>query len=159
MNQQITIRKYREADLRSLKAITATWFDGVSIDQNIEHRFGPVAARDWRWRKTRHIDDDVAANAGGIVVACTDAETVGYITTRVDVEARIGGIPNYAVLPSFQKRGIGKRLVEVALDYLKNAGSVATKNFRLTATTTFSEISIIRFPCANRFWRYLEDLG
>ena len=122
MNQQITIRKYRETDLEVLKTITAVCFDGVSIDQNMEQRFGPVAARDWQWRKVRHIGDDVTANAEGIFVACSGSETVGYITTRVDAGAKIGGIPNYAVLPSFQKRGIGKQLVEAALDYLRSAG-------------------------------------
>ncbi len=122
MNQQIAIRKYQEADLEVLKAITATCFDGVSIDQNMEQRFGPVAGRAWQWRKIRHIDDDVAANADGIFVACSGTETVGYITTKVDAEAKVGGIPNYAVLPSFQKQGIGKQLVEAALAYLKESG-------------------------------------
>ena len=122
MNQPIEIRKYRESDLKTLKNITAVCFDGVSIDQNIEQRFGPVAAREWQWRKTRHIDADVAANADGIFVACSDSEPVGYITTRVDVEAKMGGIPNYAVLPSFQKRGIGKLLVEAALAHFRSCG-------------------------------------
>lgn len=122
MNQPIEIRKYRASDLKTLKTITAICFDGVSIDQNMEQRFGLVAARDWRWRKTRHMDDDVAANADGIFVASIGSETVGYITTRIDIEAKIGGIPNYAVLPPFQKRGIGKRLVEAALDYLRSSG-------------------------------------
>ncbi len=122
MNQPIEIRKYRQSDLEILKTITAVCFDGVSIDQNIEQRFGPVAATDWQWRKTRHIDADVAANADGIFVACAGSETVGYITTRVDVEAKMGGIPNYAVLPSFQQQGIGKRLVEAALDYFRSSG-------------------------------------
>ena len=122
MNQHIEIRKYREEDLEPLKTITAICFDGVSIDQNMEHRLGLVATRDWQWRKTRHIDADVSANCDGIIVACCDAEPIGYITTRIDVEAKVGGIPNYAVLPAFQKRGIGKRLIEGALDYLRNAG-------------------------------------
>ena len=122
MNQQIAVRKFDEADRAALKQITATCFDGVSIDQNLQQRFGLVAGKEWQRRKTRHIDADVAANADGIFVAEIDGKVVGYITTRVDTEARIGGIPNYAVLPSFQKRGIGKRLVDTALDYLKDAG-------------------------------------
>jgi ribosomal protein S18 acetylase RimI-like enzyme len=122
MNQQLAVRKFEEADRADLKQITATCFDGVSIDQNVQQCFGLVAGKEWQWRKTRHIDADVAANADGIFVAEIDGKTVGYITTRVDIEARIGGIPNYAVLPSFQKQGIGKRLVDTALDYLKEAG-------------------------------------
>lgn len=122
MKQEIVIEKFEESDRAVLKEITAICFDGVSIDQNMELRFGSVAGRDWRWRKTRHIDDDIAAHAAGIFVARSGQQTVGYITTRVDVEARMGGIPNYAVLPAFQQRGIGRQLIEAALEYLKGAG-------------------------------------
>ena len=55
-------------------------------------------------------------------VAEIDGEVVGYITTRVDGEAKVGGIPNYAVLPQHQKKGIGLKLVETAIAYLKEAG-------------------------------------
>ena len=40
----MTIRPYRE----TIKAITVEAFDGVSIDQNIERRFGSIAEQDWR---------------------------------------------------------------------------------------------------------------
>ena len=59
------IRRYRPADLETLKTITAICFDGVCIDQNIERLFGLVHGKDWRWRKVRHIDDDVDARATG----------------------------------------------------------------------------------------------
>ena len=122
MRQEIAIAKYAESDRAALKEITAVCFDGVSIDQNIETRFGLVGGWDWRWRKTRHIDDDVAANADGILVARVGERTVGYITTRIDVEATIGTIPNYAVLPEFQQQGVGRKLIEAALAYLKGEG-------------------------------------
>ena len=54
------IRPYRPDDLEALKRITAICFEEVSIDRNIEERFGLIAGRDWRFRKLRHIDDDVA---------------------------------------------------------------------------------------------------
>ena len=98
------IRRYRPSDLETLKTITAICFDGVSIDQNIEKLYGIIRGKDWRWRKVRHIDDDAAANADGILVAEVDGQTVGYVTTRVDKDAGIGGIPNFAVLPEFQQK-------------------------------------------------------
>ena len=58
------IRPYRPADLPALKHITAVCFPGVSIDHNIEQRFGLIGGRDWQFRKLRHIDDDVAGRAG-----------------------------------------------------------------------------------------------
>lgn len=116
------IRKYREQDREILKEITIICFDGVSIDQNIESMFGRIGGRTWQWRKKRHIDADIDANPNGIFVAEANGEVVGYITTRVDAESKIGWIPNMAVLPAYQGQGIGKKLMQVALDYLRQKG-------------------------------------
>ena len=116
------IRPFRPSDLETLKTITAICFDGVSIDQNIEQLHGLIHGKDWRWRKKRHIDDDAAVNAAGILVAEEDGQIVGYVSTRVDPATRIGGIPNFSVLPAFQQRGIGRRLLEEAVTYLAAEG-------------------------------------
>lgn len=116
------IRPFQPSDLETLKTITAICFDGVSIDQNIEQLYGLIHGRDWRWRKKRHIDDDAEINAPGILVAEVDGQIVGYVSTRIDPASRIGGIPNFAVLPPFQQRGIGRRLLEEAVAYLAAAG-------------------------------------
>jgi len=116
------IRKYRLEDLPRLREITILGFDGVSIDQNIEQLFGPIGGTDWRFRKARHIDWDAQANADGILVWEEEGEVVGFIATRVDSQTKIGGIPDMAVHPEHQGRGIGKALMQAALDYLKAAG-------------------------------------
>ena len=122
------IRKYRSEDLEALKEITVICFDGVSIDQNIEKKFGQVvhncasssfADTDWKARKAKHIDADVAANADGIFVSEEAGKVTGYITTRIDRESKIGGIPNLAVLPEYQGKGIGKALMKAAFDYFE----------------------------------------
>ena len=51
-----------------------------------------------------------------------DGEIAGYITTRLNAATQIGGIPNLAVLPKFQRRGIGRKLIEKALAYLQAEG-------------------------------------
>ena len=94
----------------------------VSIDKNIEDRFGHIGDMGWEERKMSHIDDDAAANSDGIFVAEIEGEIAGYITTRLNHSTRIGGIPNLAVLPQFQRRGIGRRLIEKALAYLQAEG-------------------------------------
>lgn len=116
------IRKYRPEDLPRLREITILGFDGVSIDQNIERLFGPIGGTDWKFRKARHIDWDAQANPDGIFVWEADGEVVGFIATGVDAQTKIGGIPNMAVRPDHQGRGIGKALMQVALDCLKAAG-------------------------------------
>jgi len=116
------IRRYRASDLDALKEITATCFDGVSIDHNIEKMFGEIDGRNWQWRKIRHIDADVAANADGIFVAEEDGKVVGYVTARVDYASKIGWIPNISVHPHHQKRGVGRQLLQHALDYFRAEG-------------------------------------
>lgn len=121
------IRLYRPADLESLKEITAICFAKVSIDANIEAQFGAIGGRDWRWRKLRHIDQDVEGERARGVFVWEEDQVLGYITTRIDAESKIGWIPNLAVLPEHQSRGLGRKLMDHALDYLRQQGMEAAK--------------------------------
>ncbi|MEE3040401.1 MAG: GNAT family N-acetyltransferase [Candidatus Latescibacterota bacterium] len=123
------IRPYRCNDLRRLKQITEICFDGVSIDRNIEENFGQINGRDWRFRKLRHIDADVAGDhaRGAFVFETDDGDVVGYITTRLDREAGIGWIPNVAVDPTHQGAGVGRQLMEHAIDFMRAEGMEAAK--------------------------------
>jgi len=116
------IRKFQEADRAVIKEITAICFDGVAIDHALEERYGLIDGKDWRYRKVRHIDSDIAANADGIFVAEVDNQVIGYITTRLDQESKVGGIPNLGVLPGYRGAGIGRQLIETAVAYAKAAG-------------------------------------
>src|SRR5207248_1339657 len=89
---------------------------------NIDKHFGPIHGHDWRWRKARHIDADVAANPDGVFVAEAEGEVVGYVTTRVDREAGLGQIPNLAVSATARNRGLGRQLIVYALNYFRSLG-------------------------------------
>lgn len=115
-------RLYQPEDLHALRALTVDAFQGVSIEHNIETHFGRINERDWRWRKARHIDADVAANPTGVFVAEEDGVIMGYVSTRVDVEAGIGQIPNLAVSAAARNRGLGRKLIEHALAYFRSLG-------------------------------------
>ena len=122
------IRTYRPDDLERLKEITSICFDGVSIDRNIEEKFGPIGDRDWRFRKLRHIDADVAGDhAHCVFVFDEQGEVLGYITTRLDRDSKIGWIPNLAVAPDHQGRGLGRQLMEHALEFMRSQGMEAAK--------------------------------
>jgi ribosomal protein S18 acetylase RimI-like enzyme len=116
------IRPYQPSDLEFLKRLTLEGFAGVSIDHGIEERFGRINGCDWRWRKTRHIDDDVARDAAGVFVADDEGKVVGYITTWQDREAGIGHIPNLAVAASHRNQGLGRTLIEHAMNHFRAAG-------------------------------------
>ena len=115
-----TIRQFQSADLDAIKAITIEGFTDVSLDHALEEKLGgELAGHDWQWRKARHIDDDVAAHAIGIFVAEAEGKVLGYISTGIDREAGKGRIPNLAVAATARGHGIGRALIEHALDYFR----------------------------------------
>ena len=116
------IRPFRPDDLPRLKEITVAAFDGVSIDQGIERRFGEINGRDWRWRKGRHLDDDVRADRAGIFVLEIDGRVAGCVTTRIDREAGIGLIPNLAIAEEHRGQGHGRQLLRHALAHFRREG-------------------------------------
>ena len=117
-----SIRKFNEEDLKSIKAITVEGFVGVSLDHSLEQKLGgDFAGHDWRWRKARHIDDDQETNPEGIIVAEEeDGGILAYISATIDREAGKGRIPNLAVASEARRQGIGRALIEHALDYFRS---------------------------------------
>lgn len=136
------IRPYRDSDLDELKRMTIEGFDGTAIDQNVEKAFGILAGHDWRWRKARHIDDDVAANRAGVFVAEEDGKVLGYITTRIDREIGKGRIPNLAVDAAARGRGLGRALIEHALAYFRAEGMA----YAMIETMTNNEVGQHLYP-------------
>ena len=120
----IQIRPYRPADLVAIKELTVTAFDGVTLEQNVEQALGVLGGHDWQWRKSRHVDEDVATNAAGIFVAERAGSVVGYISTVIDRAAGKGRIPNLAVAADLRGQGLGRQLIEHALTYFRDQGLV-----------------------------------
>jgi len=118
----ITIRPYRAGDLPALQGLTIEAFEPVCIDKNIEGKFGRINGKDWAWRKARHIEEDVRREEAGIFVAELDETTVGYITTWADQESGIGNIPNLAVDAGVRGQGIGRQLIDHALNHFRSLG-------------------------------------
>ena len=93
-----------------------------SIDRNIESTFGTVNGRDWRWRKANHIDDDLKREGAAIFVVQSESKVVGYITTWIDRDGGMGFIPNLAVDVAHRQQGLGRRLIQHALDHFRQLG-------------------------------------
>jgi ribosomal protein S18 acetylase RimI-like enzyme len=121
-NPQFSIRDYRPDDLETIKRLTIESFAGMTLEQNVETALGVLHGHDWRWRKARHIDEDVATNPAGVFVAESHGRIVGYITTLIDRDSGKGRIPNLAVAAEFRGQGLGRQLIEHALDHFRHEG-------------------------------------
>lgn len=116
------IRPFRDSDLPAIQEITIEGFAPVTLERNLEEAFGEIAGHDWRWRKARHIEQDAERDRDGIFVAEADGQIVGYITTWSDRAAGVGFIPNLAVRREHQGAGLGRRLIERALEHFRALG-------------------------------------
>lgn len=122
------IRPFQSTDLDALKAMTVDAFDGVSIDQGIEMVHGIIAGHDWKWRKARHLDDDLRRDPQGIFTL-VDAQDrpQGYVSTWCDQEGGIGHIPNVVVVASRRGQGWGRHLLEHACEHFRSRGMTHAK--------------------------------
>ncbi len=118
----VVFRPYRPDDLDTLKAIMVAAFDGVSIDQGIEREYGVINGHDWRWRKARHLDQDAARDPAGIIIAERNGQILGFVSSWIDTEAALGHIPNLSLIPESRGFGLGRKLLELALNRFRAAG-------------------------------------
>jgi len=122
------LRAYQPDDLPRLQAITAETFGAVSIDNNMERLLGPFGPGDWKTRKVAAIAEDCRLQPDGVFVAVdADGAVVGYVTTRLQPASGIGWIPNLAVDPTHQGRGLGRALLERALEFFRENGMTVAK--------------------------------
>jgi ribosomal protein S18 acetylase RimI-like enzyme len=125
----IVIRPYREPDRPVVRELTIAAFEGVSIDHNLDLRLGPIAGRDWRWRKGRDVDRDIDWLGAELAIAEDDQTgvVVGYVTMQCDAETQIGWIHNLVVTAGVRGQGLGRRLIEHALEHFRAAGMTVAK--------------------------------
>ena len=122
------IRAFREVDLPRLQEITADTFGPVSIDKNMETLLGSFGSGDWKSRKVAAIAEDCRIQPDGVFVAVgEDGVVIGYVTTRLNRTSGIGWIPNLAVDPAHQGKGLGRALLERAIEFLRESGMDVAK--------------------------------
>jgi len=126
MAQSLIIREFRPADSDAIVAITIEVFEQVSIDAMIERAVGAGGAC-WQDVKAASVRAELRANPAGCFVAELDGGPVGYVTTIVNRLASRGHVANLAVAAACQGRGIGRCLLERALDYFRSLGLAAAK--------------------------------
>lgn len=124
------IRVFRPDDLPRLQEITAETFGPVSIDKNMERLLGPFGQGGWQGRKVAAVADDCRLQPDGVFVAedpAAGGRVVGYVTTRLNASSLVGWIPNLAVDPAHQGRGLGRLLLQTAIDFFRRSGMQVAK--------------------------------
>ncbi|HUS79630.1 MAG TPA: GNAT family N-acetyltransferase [Armatimonadota bacterium] len=116
------IRRFEERDRQRLHEITANSFRDASVHGKIEALYGKLRGTTWADRKMKDIDLDIETEPEGVLVAEIDGRVVGYITTTTDDDSGVGRIPNLAVDADYQGQGIGKALINAALDRFEQRG-------------------------------------
>jgi ribosomal protein S18 acetylase RimI-like enzyme len=124
---EIRIRAYVESDFDVLQRLLVEAFEGVSIDHAIELQIGQIHGFDWKCRKGRDLAVDLDRDVDGLLVAEIGGQPIGFISTWQDAEAGIGHIPNLAVAREHRGKGIGRKLIEAAIERFRSAGLVAAK--------------------------------
>ncbi|NJL91514.1 MAG: GNAT family N-acetyltransferase [Coleofasciculaceae cyanobacterium SM2_1_6] len=76
----------------------------------------------WQVSQQKAVEEVCAAEDTNVWVAIEAGFTVGFVAVKLHSEDNMGEIYMIAVDPDYQGQGIGKDLIEFALDWMKNEG-------------------------------------
>ena len=127
MNQELKypnlmIREATIADHDAILKITSSVFGGSTFEKNIDDTYGIIGGKDWEWRKRRHLIEDLEDDQGKCLVALEGEVVLGYVTMRMNYEAKIGHVPNLAVEKTAANQGIGRALLNQACQVMRMEG-------------------------------------
>ncbi len=121
------IRAFRETDRDAIQRITIDCFGEGSIFSLAERKYGQFRDAKWQELKVKHVEDDLDLCRDGVFVVAEAEEIIGFITAIPDESTGIGWIHNLAVAPGNQGKGVGKALIQHALDYFSQLGMTHAK--------------------------------
>jgi ribosomal protein S18 acetylase RimI-like enzyme len=95
----------------------------------MEKLLGRFGEGGWAERKAAAIADDCRLQPDGVFVAVDEVSgvVIGYVTMRLNDASKIGWIPNLAVDPAHQNKGLGRALLEHAIEFFRQRGMQVAK--------------------------------
>jgi ribosomal protein S18 acetylase RimI-like enzyme len=125
VNQDIEVRELRHDDLDAIVAFSlrawAPVFASVRdvLGDDIFLRLHP----DWERSQTDAVRSECMSDERDVFVAVADERPVGFVTVALNAfHERMGVIEMIAVDPIYQRRGIGARLTERAVEHMRERG-------------------------------------
>jgi len=154
------IRGYRATDADAVVALSLrTWgpihdsLRDVMGDAIFQRLFGP----DWRDQQRADVEDALTDESMEVWVAEVDGTVAGFAAAIVKAPGGLGEVYMVAVDPPFQNRGVGTRLMNVATDWLRDAGcSIAVVSTggdpgHAPARATYERAGFTPVPAVNYF--------
>jgi len=123
------IRQIRQDDVDAIIALTEREFRGASIDARIEDLLGGFR---WIDVKAQALRNEIQSNPEGCFAAVQEGRLLGYVTTTVAQAASRGVIANIAVSSECQGMGLGRKLIDKALECFRTQGLKQAKIETLT---------------------------
>src|SRR5207244_6629882 len=105
-------------------------------------RWAGASARPWGERQWLGTDSDLTRHPDGCYVAVVDGEVAGFITTVMSRVKRQGHIHDLAVDARLRGRGIGRQLINHALDVFRKGGMKIAR----IETLTQNEVGAHLYP-------------
>ena len=115
----ILIQRATNSDLPIVIKLTLNAFEQVSFESNIESEFGLVNGTSWQDRKADHIRADYRDPDGRVLLAKNAEQTIGFVSIRLNRTSKIGVIANLAVAATARNAGVGRMLIQAAIDEMK----------------------------------------
>jgi ribosomal protein S18 acetylase RimI-like enzyme len=84
--------------------------------------FQRLYGEDWRRRQQQDVENVLRDEKSEVRVAEVNGEVVGFVAAMVDADSRLGEIYMAAVDPDAQNRGLDTQLMDVATEWLREAG-------------------------------------
>ncbi len=112
----VQIQRAANSELSQVIQLTIDAFEQVSFESNIESDFGVINGMSWQDRKADHIRADFNDPDGRVLLAKQFGQTIGFVSVRLNRTSKIGVIANLAVAAGARNAGVGRILIQAAID-------------------------------------------
>lgn len=116
----IHIQLAGDNDLETVIELTLSAFAEVSFESNIQSEFGLVNGLSWKERKGDHIRGDFEDPDGRVLLAKKSGQTIGFVSIRLNRTSKIGVIANLAVAATSRNGGVGRMLIQSAIELMRD---------------------------------------
>jgi GNAT superfamily N-acetyltransferase len=124
-DEAVEIRRFEPGDLDAVVELSLRAWEPVYasvrgvLGEGVFLRLHP----DWRASQAEAVTSSCTADDRDVFVAVANGRPVGFVAVALDAfHERMGWIEIIGVDPDHQRRGIGSRLTEHAIDHMRSSG-------------------------------------